>query len=867
MNNLFHFPENMSSQERNGFQIALAIAVAHFVAVPYYLYVVTERTTGTASYLTLIAITLALGVLVGIGAVLSRRGRPTLGIFLALGVLAVSYPPIATLVSGLGTVLGIALIFVGPMSAFQVLPRKLAWILTTLTILSGLATLLLDAFGSITRPSLPGIFIQLLAATVVIGLGVLIARQFRNYSLRTKFLTSILFTVGLSIAAFSVFAVYSTSQSQTFMLEQLQTAVRSQAKLLITGATRTAAFDAEETLSEMVEEVGKLAEYQATLYAQSTILEQGLYWDANTRLTKLSGGQYGNSQTDIASVFVPSTVVLNNAMIANINTSIYLDFIAPTILKSNSNIAAIYFIGTDGSTVYYPNIGLAEVVPPDFEPRQRPFYTIATPEKNPERKVMWTDPYQDAAGNGLLVTASAPIYDQAGKFRGVMAVDVRLIDISNNVAEIKAGDSGFAFLIDSSGRLIGMPEAGYKFFDLTPEIVPIDQTPTQTVLGQGSIEVQAVIRKMTAGETGLEVISIQDEQYYIAYEPLSRVGYSLGVVAPVRELDAPYFLARDQVNNRTQSANQLFLIILVVILLTAVGGSLLLSQFLSGPIVRLTSVAEQIAAGNLGAQAKIESTDETGKLAGAFNRMTSQLTETLQDLEQRVSARTRDLATVAEVGTATATILESKRLLQEVVDLTKERFHLYHSHIYLLDEKGENLVLVSGAGEPGRIMVAEGRSIPLSREQSLVARAARERKGVSVNDVTQAPDFLPNPLLPDTRSELAVPMIVGGNVIGVFDIQSEQVGRFSDSDVSIQTTLAAQLATSIQNVRSFEQSKKQADFEARVNLIGQKIQLATTIEETLQTAIRELGTAVGASRVRANIGTNRQHDRDEVSHN
>ena len=193
--------------------------------------------------------------------------------------------------------------------------------------------------------------------------------------------------------------------------------------------------------------------------------------------------------------------------------------------------------------------------------------------------------------------------------------------------------------------------------------------------------------------------------------------------------------------------------------------------------------------------------------------------------------------------------------MQEVVNLTKERFNLYHSHIYLLDEEGKNLVLTAGAGEPGRIMAAERRSIPINREQSLVARAARERKGIIVNDVTEAPDFLPNPLLPDTRAELAVPMIVSNTLIGVFDIQSDQAGRFTTSDIDIQTTLAAQLATSIQNVRSFEQSKKQADFEARVNLIGQKIQQATSIEETLQTAVRELGMAVGAPRVKVDISS------------
>jgi signal transduction protein with GAF and PtsI domain len=96
-------------------------------------------------------------------------------------------------------------------------------------------------------------------------------------------------------------------------------------------------------------------------------------------------------------------------------------------------------------------------------------------------------------------------------------------------------------------------------------------------------------------------------------------------------------------------------------------------------------------------------------------------------------------------------------------------------------------------------------------------------------------------------------MIVGGKVIGVFDIQSEQVGRFGESDVAIQTTLAAQLATSIQNVRSFEQSKRQAELQSMVNVIGSRIQRTTSIEETLQTAIRELGTAIGASSVKAKI--------------
>jgi len=126
-----------------------------------------------------------------------------------------------------------------------------------------------------------------------------------------------------------------------------------------------------------------------------------------------------------------------------------------------------------------------------------------------------------------------------------------------------------------------------------------------------------------------------------------------------------------------------------------------------------------------------------------------------------------------------------------------------------------------------------------------VARAARTREGVVVNDVTLAPDFLPNPLLPDTRSEMAVPMLVANKVVGVLDVQSDQVNHFTDVDVSIQTTLASQVGVALQNARSFEQIQSQASRESAVNLITQRIQSTTSVEDALQIAVRELGHALG----------------------
>ena len=173
--------------------------------------------------------------------------------------------------------------------------------------------------------------------------------------------------------------------------------------------------------------------------------------------------------------------------------------------------------------------------------------------------------------------------------------------------------------------------------------------------------------------------------------------------------------------------------------------------------------------------------------------------------EESIAKRAAELQTVAEVSTTTASTLEPDRLLQAVVDLTKEQFGLYHAHIYLADEAWQTLLLAAGAGEVGRTMVAEGWNIPLDHESSIVATAARTRKHIIANDVVHDKEstFLSNRLLPDTRSEMAVPIIVGEKLLGVFDVQSDVIERFTDADANIYITLASQVGVALQNARSY----------------------------------------------------------------
>lgn len=222
----------------------------------------------------------------------------------------------------------------------------------------------------------------------------------------------------------------------------------------------------------------------------------------------------------------------------------------------------------------------------------------------------------------------------------------------------------------------------------------------------------------------------------------------------------------------------------------------------STPTMSFPLVVREEQIGEFMFDANGDSQKPESELVRAVIQQLSDHIENLRLLEQAEQKRL-ELETVATVSSTASTVLDPDTLLQAVVDLTKERFGLYHAHIYLADESWNTLLLASGAGEVGRALVEQKHSIPTDAERSLVARAARQRESVIVNDVRSQPDFLPNPLLPETRAEMAVPMIVGDTVLGVFDVQSSHVSGFTKEDANIYTTLASQVAVALQNARLY----------------------------------------------------------------
>ncbi len=193
-------------------------------------------------------------------------------------------------------------------------------------------------------------------------------------------------------------------------------------------------------------------------------------------------------------------------------------------------------------------------------------------------------------------------------------------------------------------------------------------------------------------------------------------------------------------------------------------------------------------------------------ISSVSHRITSYL-ETRMLLTQ-VQTRADELQIVAEAGTTVASILDPQELLQTVVNLIEKRFNLYHVHVFLIDEKSQDLLSVAGSGEIGRRMAAGQKIIiGMSNMGSVAAKTAREQRGVIVNDVRTEAAFLSHPLLPDIRSELTVPMIVGEQLMGVLDIQSDKVAHFDDEAISVYITLATQIGIALQNAQQYEKTQ------------------------------------------------------------
>ncbi len=462
-------------------------------------------------------------------------------------------------------------------------------------------------------------------------------------------------TLGLTFLTIIITAALGAYSTQTAGSD----AERATSDSLINQSTDSLIQLAESTAKQqdiifeyLRNDASNLALRTSNIYDNPSIFNIGSYWQFDKRVFR-KDGRYLNNKDDISTFHIPSFVVLDAKEKQDIELTAYLDFIVPSMLTNNPNIAAIYTIDNKGVTRYFPNIVLGSLAPPDYDPRPDIYYKPAAPEENPGKKVIWSPLYEDVAGRGLMITASAPIYTKKG-FEGIAGVDVFLKDIIKIITNYKPIEGSYAFLIDREGNTIAFPDKAYK--DVLGRSPKKGEVRTKLTGSKVSPEFSAVLNKMMKGAKGFGSFHSGEKELLTAYAPLTQTGFSMAVVAEKATMLKVVGTLHAEISNSIRDTIVIRILpaSLLIIMIATILSIFLVARVVK-PIQELQEGVREIGSGNLDYNLKLKSKNEIGELASSFNEMSHALKKSRQELykysqslEEKIKERTQQITEANE---------------------------------------------------------------------------------------------------------------------------------------------------------------------------------------------------------------------------
>jgi PAS domain S-box-containing protein len=425
--------------------------------------------------------------------------------------------------------------------------------------------------------------------------------------------------------------------------------------LLIGGATAAFVFfgfnrtrdNARDRSQEALEQLGSQL-LQSTAYSQADYGALQLEWAAEighraarylqdfkasgatpsfdtSRLVQTPEGLWYDPDPErVSDLVVPNSVELEGGVLEDIAYSAAMDSLYAALIEGFPgeisedayHPIAIIFVGVNGVGRYYPPIGVHQTTPAELPLAD--LFDDVDPEHDPERKTVWSTPYQDLAGRGLVITAQTPIYED-GVFRGLFEVDLSISELVDQVDLVRPTENGFAFYVDKEGDILRTGAHDLLVNELNTH-------QNQVLAG--------VIDRMKRGEPGVDRIFLGGKEFFLASAPILEVGGGFAVVAPRDELTAEAAAITAEIE---QQADQTMFYVLAsmtaLFLVALILASYLNRRVLVRPIEALAQGTRAVAQGDFGTQIEVQGNDELAALGRSFNRMTADIQREVHERE------------------------------------------------------------------------------------------------------------------------------------------------------------------------------------------------------------------------------------------
>jgi GAF domain-containing protein/HAMP domain-containing protein len=399
--------------------------------------------------------------------------------------------------------------------------------------------------------------------------------------------------------------------------------------------------------------------------------------------------------------------------------------------------------------------------------------------------------YEQFSGEPFIDIA-IPVTDTGSNFIGSLVSRTDLTALWQPITGLRIGEQGYVYITDQTGQLLA-----FRDVKVVKQGVNI-----QTITGRLP---QAIVNSgihLYKGIAGQNVIAS---------------GKPLGV--------ASWYVIVEQPANE---ALLFFMVLLVILLIMLIAVGFLANSVINFiqtrivvPLHLMQAGAAELHQGQFKTRIDIQSKDELGELADTFNLMTAQIEASFNTLEQRVVERTAELdsankknteralrlRTIAEIGNTITSLENLDELLPRIAQRVSEALGVYHAGIFLLDSNGEYAVLRATNSEGGRRMLARGHRLRVGQTGIVGFVTASGTPRIAL-DVGEDAEFFDNPDLPETHSELALPLRMGRRTIGALDVQSKEIAAFDDEDAELLSIVANQVVIAIQNARQFEDAQE-----------------------------------------------------------